>query len=136
MTEPTDLPVIVSREFTDDGWRATEYEGGLHVAMPPITDAVTEVRTWDDEAEAQTLRRLLSRRSVGVVDTPPPTAAPDESDQINALRHEFPSGGWLTNLVWNVRNNYSAWPEGTTPNETVRMIVEGFLAELAGVRRG
>lgn len=54
-----------------------------------------------------------------------------ESDAINALAHEFPNnGGWLSTLVWNVRNDYLTWPDGKIDARAVRLIVEGFLAEI------
>lgn len=68
----------------------------------------------------------------------------DQSDQINALRHRFDLGqyyennsgeGWLSTLVWNVRNNYCAWPDGKIQALTVKMLVEGFLAEIEEIKK-
>lgn len=59
-----------------------------------------------------------------------------EADAINALRHEFGPeeyGGWLSTLVWNVRNRYSAFPQNPIEAESVRLLVVGFLAEVAAL---
>lgn len=55
-------------------------------------------------------------------------------DEINALSTRLPDGGWLSTLVWNTRNNYLAWPDGTFPAQQVQLIVEGFLAEIEAIR--
>lgn len=59
---------------------------------------------------------------------------PSEADQINALRTRIPLPkgelGWLSTLVWNVRNEYLMWPDGKIPAQTVQRIVEGFLTEI------
>jgi hypothetical protein len=58
----------------------------------------------------------------------------EHSDQINALRTRIGSGdgaGYLSNQVWNMRNRYLANPNGTFTAVEVRVLVEGFLAEIA-----
>lgn len=76
----------------------------------------------------------MSRAGGGSVGTDAPMS---ETDAINALRHEYDLNGhtgWLSTLVWNTRNNYLAWPDGKIEARAVRMIVEGFLAEIATLR--
>lgn len=54
-------------------------------------------------------------------------------DDINALRTEYGEDGgmgWLSTLVWNTRNNYLAMPDCTFSATQMRMVVEGFMAEL------
>lgn len=63
----------------------------------------------------------------------PVGAVEDESGAINALRTAYEGSGWLSTLVWNVRNEYLAWPD--EKNTSVRMIVEGFLAEIEAMRK-
>ena len=60
-------------------------------------------------------------------------------DEMNALEQRIDLGdghspGWLSNLVWNTRNNYLAHPETTFDARTVRMLVEGFMAEIRRLR--
>lgn len=64
-------------------------------------------------------------------------------DLINSLRTEYAieggiperpdsTGGWLSTLVWNIRNRYLAWPDTATfTADEMRMVVEGFLSEVA-----
>lgn len=72
-------------------------------------------------------------------------STPDDitPEAINALLHEYvvgetrsgqPITGWLSTLVWNTRNNYLAFPESTFEAKQVRMLVEGFMAEIAELR--
>lgn len=65
-------------------------------------------------------------------------------EAINALRHEFVVGedssgnditGWLSTLVWNTRNNYLMWPDSTFSAKQVRMLVEGFMAEIERLKK-
>lgn len=58
-----------------------------------------------------------------------------ESEAINALRAKYTDYGWLSTLVWNTRNNYLAWPDSKIDATAVRMIVEGFLAEIQELKR-
>lgn len=68
---------------------------------------------------------------------PPVNALSDEQiiEAIDALTTKFESpngspGGSLATLVFNTRNSYMALPDRTFDSTTVRMIVEGFLAEI------
>lgn len=59
-----------------------------------------------------------------------------ESDRINALQHQFGEDGyhgWLSTLTWNIRNRYSAHPDGVIEASAVRLLVEGFLAEVVAL---
>lgn len=56
------------------------------------------------------------------------------SDAINALTTEFPDGGNLSNLAWNLRNRYLAWPDSTFDAVEMQMVVEGFLAEIEALK--
>ena len=60
-----------------------------------------------------------------------------EGERINRLRARVMPDrkGWLSTLVWNVRNAYLAWPEGKTENRSVRWMVEGFLEEIQDLER-
>lgn len=72
----------------------------------------------------------------------PPMTPPDGydgPDAINALQTTYdPQGdvteGWLSTLVWNTRNTYLGMPDATFPAEHMRMVCEGFLAEVARLR--
>lgn len=60
-----------------------------------------------------------------------------ESEQINRLRTRVMPDrkGWLSTLVWNLRDSYLAWPEDKTDNRSVRWVVEGFLEEIRDLER-
>lgn len=66
-----------------------------------------------------------------------PVGAPEgyaSTEAINALRTTFEDTGWLSTLVWNTRNNYLGVPGHTFTGAQMRMVVEGFLAEIASLR--
>lgn len=62
---------------------------------------------------------------------PPVHPVADELAEINALRTTYEDTGWLSTLVFNTRNSYLAFSQVTFSAAQVRMLVEGFLAELA-----
>lgn len=68
-------------------------------------------------------------------------------DLLNSLRTEYAleggipedrrdlTCGYLSTLVWNIRNRYSASPDAATfTADEMRMVVEGFLAEVVSLR--
>lgn len=61
-------------------------------------------------------------------------------DEINALNTSWPMGpnttGYLSNLVWNLRNQYLMWPNSTVDASSVKRLVEGFMAELRTAQSG
>lgn len=52
-------------------------------------------------------------------------------DAVNALTTEYDPKGWLSTLVWNIRNKYLTWPTMKFTSGEMRMVIEGFMAELA-----
>jgi hypothetical protein len=60
---------------------------------------------------------------------PAPSPAGTDAEGINKLKARV-GKGYLSNLVWNIRNRYLSQPESTFTATEVQQLVEGFMSEL------
>lgn len=76
--------------------------------------------------------RYFDKRNV--TDTTDLADYDDRAALINGLSCEIGPRGWLSTLVWNISNRFLAHPDGTFTAGEMRMVVDGFLAEIAAMK--